>query len=229
MAKILLVEDDLELAKAICDWLKHRNHIVEHAASGNDGLEKINFHEYDLLVLDWNLPGVSGVEILKQFRAKGGMTPALILTANATIENKETGYSVGTDDYVTKPVDIRELSLRIEALLRRPRERFEQVLQAGNLRLDPNSFTLLRAEQQIKLMPKEFALLEFFLKNQNKVFNAEALLQRVWMSESDSSPDTVVTTIKRLRKKIDIAGEPSLIQTVFGVGYKLVLPGQKDQ
>ncbi len=224
MAKILLVEDDLELAKSVSDWLRHKHHIVEHVANWQGGQERAEFYDYDVLILDWNLPDGTGVDILKKFRDRGGMTPALILTANATIADKEVGYSVGTDDYVTKPVDLRELGLRIEALLRRPRERVEKVLALGGLTLDPNSFGAERDGRKIKLMPKEFALLEFFMRNPNKVFNAEALLQRVWMSESESSTETVVTTVKRLRKKIDNEGQPSLIQTVFSVGYKFVCP-----
>ncbi len=224
MPKILYLEDDSNTAKTVIDTLTAKRYSIEHELDGMAGWERLCLYQYDLLILDWNLPGLTGIEILRRFRQKGGLTPALMLTGNSSIDDKESGFSVGTDDYLTKPFDVRELGLRVEALLARPRERLEPILRAGSISLDSNSFTVRRGLEEIKLLPKEFALLQFFLRHQNVVFSAQTILERVWLSDADVSPDTVVTTLKRLRKRIDVEGKAPIIHTVFGVGYKLVPP-----
>jgi DNA-binding response OmpR family regulator len=226
MPKILYVEDDSDTAQAVIDLLTAKRFVIEHEIDGNAAWERLCLYQYDLLILDWILPGMTGIEILRRFRQRGGLTPALMLTGNSAIADKESGFSVGTDDYLTKPFDIRELALRVDALLSRPRERLEPVLRVGSISLDSNSFTVTRADEEIKLMPKEFALLQFFLRHPNVVFSADTILERVWHSDADVTTDTVVTTLKRLRKRIDVEGQTSVIQTVFGVGYKLVPPAE---
>lgn len=223
MAKILIVEDDLDVAGMIEDWLVHQEkHVVEKVATGSDAADRLKFYHYDLIILDWELPDLSGIEILKRYRSADGMVPILMLTGKSAIDEKELGLDSGADDYLTKPFDGKELSARIRALLRRSSGRATNTLKAQDVVLDPVSRAVTKAGAPIELLPKEFALLEFFLRHPDEVFSLEALLDRVWKSESDSSPDTVRTTIQRLRKKIDREGEPSLIGTIHRVGYHLV-------
>lgn len=228
MPKILVVEDDLDLRSIVEDWLRHEHHLVETATKGDEAMELIGIYPYDLIILDWNLPVMSGIQILKKFRQDGGKTPVLMLTGQDLTENIETGLDSGADDYLTKPFHMKELSARIRALLRRPQAVTDNVLRAGDLTLNPRTFAVTKDGADIRLLPKEFALLEFMMRHPNQVFSAEALLDRVWRSENDAAPETVRTCIKRLRRKIDGESENSLIQTLHGVGYKLHVPEPKS-
>ncbi|HEY9793633.1 MAG TPA: response regulator transcription factor [Candidatus Obscuribacterales bacterium] len=223
MAKILIVEDDVGLARMVSDWLKFEHHMVEMANNGRDGLDKLKSFEYDLVVLDVDLPELSGIEVCKEFRSTGGTTPVLLLTGKNTLTDKETGFGAGADDYLTKPFHMKELSMRLRALLRRAEGSFAvgDQLKYRDIELDVKTHRVTRSGKELQLLPKEFALLEFLMRHQGQVFNGEALLSRVWASESETSIDAVSTCIKRLRKKIDLEGENSLIRTVHGVGYKL--------
>lgn len=227
MPKILLLEDDADTAKPVSDWLVSKRHLVEHCLTVSDAQNRLNVSHFDLLIIDWNLPDGSGIELLRELRSRGNHTPALVLTAKSGIDDKETAFTSGSDDYLTKPFNLKELGLRVDALLRRPVQLIGSVLTVGDLTLDPESYAVTRGGDDITLLPKEFALLEFFLRHPNQVFSAEAILQRVWVSESEVTTFTVTTTIKRLRRKIDRSGEASAIQTVFGVGYKLLAPRDK--
>lgn len=220
MAKILLIEDDTDLAGRVCEWLSFERHTVESSPDGEDGAEKLKFYKYELVVLDLGLPGKSGIDILKEFRSAGGTTPIIILTGQNAVEEKEKGLDAGADDYLTKPFHLKELSARVRALLRRPSGLTQATLSGGKVKLDTISHTVSVNDQEVTLLPKEFALLEFLMRHPNQVFSHEALLDRVWNSESDTSPDTVYTYIKTLRKKIKSGDEPSPIKTVHGLGYK---------
>lgn len=221
VAKILVVEDDQGLARMVREWLTFERHLVETSGDGREGLEKLCSFQYDLVVLDWDLPQISGVEICRQFRSRGGNTPILMLTGKDAISDKESGFSAGADDYLTKPFHMKELSLRLKALLRRASPSASDTLKAGDLELDTQQHKVTRAGQEVQLLPKEFALLEFLMRHPGQVFSAEALLIRVWASEVDTSVDAVSTCIKRLRKKIDVEGKDSAVRTIHGVGYKL--------
>lgn len=222
MAKILIVEDEPDLAEPVRAYLTHDHHLVEVVSDGNEALERLRFYKYDLIIMDWMLPGMHGVEVCKHFRASGGTTPILMLTSRKQVNDKITGLDSGADDYLTKPFDVQEIAARVRALLRRPQAVTSNVLTARNLVLETSTFRVTRDGAEISLLPKEFALLEFFMRHPNQVFSAEALLDRVWSSESEASPETIRTYIKRLRQKIDIKGEKnSIISTVHGVGYKL--------
>jgi DNA-binding response OmpR family regulator len=222
VAKILLVEDDMGLSRMVRDWLTFEHHLVETADNGRDGLDKLSFYQYDLVILDWELPEMTGIEICREFRTRGGTTPVLMLTGKGTINDKESGYEAGADDYLTKPFHMKELSLRLRALLRRGGATLQaDQLKFRDLSLEPASHRVTREGKDLGLLPKEFALLEFFMRHPNQVFSAEALLSRVWASETDTTVDAVSTCIKRLRKKIDLEGQTSVIKTVHGVGYKL--------
>jgi len=225
MAKILLVEDEPDFSILIGEWLRSQHHIVEIVDNGEDALDRLKFYKYDVVVLDWMLPGISGLDVCGDYRSKGGTTPILLLTAKRHVDEKEQGLDAGADDYLTKPFEMKELGARIRALLRRPPSLSGGVVQVGNLTLEPGIYKVSRNGEDLTLLPKEFALLEFLMRHPNQVFSADALLDRVWSSDSDASPETIRTYIKRLRKKIDVEGQPSFLATVHGVGYKLDVPG----
>jgi DNA-binding response OmpR family regulator len=221
LAKILLVEDDADLAETTQQWLVSEKNVVEVVYTGTDARERLRFYKYELIILDWELPGKSGLELLRDFRESGGKTPILFLTGRADIVDKETGLDSGADDYLTKPFSPRELAARIRALLRRSSESSDTVLQARDIRLDAKNCTVLKNGEPVHLTPRELALLEFFMRHAGTVFSAEALLDRVWHSESDASPDTVRAYITKLRSKIDKEGCESIIRTVYKLGYAL--------
>ncbi|MBZ0184944.1 MAG: response regulator transcription factor [Candidatus Obscuribacterales bacterium] len=221
MAKILIVEDDVDMVGMLEDWLLHEHHVVEAVTRGEDACDRLKFYFYDLIILDWQLPDLSGLEVLKTYRAAGGLSPILMLTGKNAISDKEAGLDSGADDYLTKPFNAKELSARIRALLRRPTALASNQLVFEDIVLDPQAHKVFRNGEPVDLLPKEFALLEFFMRNPGQSFNTDALLDRVWKSESDTSADTVRVTLQRLRKRIDSKGEPSLIETRHRIGYKL--------
>jgi DNA-binding response OmpR family regulator len=224
MAKILLVEDDLEVCEVVSDWLVDEHYTIDVVNSGSEAIERLRFDKYDVLIFDWQLPDLTGIEICKRFRSKGGTTPVLMLTGKSEITDKETGLDAGADDYLTKPFHPRELSARVRALLRRSTDLKQNVLSCGEIVLDPQGFKVTKNGAEVALLPKEFALLEFFLRHPNQVFSPEALLDRVWSAESEASPDTIRVHITKLRGKIDTDGQPSIIKTLHRQGYKLETP-----
>ncbi|HEY9712089.1 MAG TPA: response regulator transcription factor [Chroococcales cyanobacterium] len=227
MAKILIVEDDKALSALVVDWLTNQKDVPEPVYEGVEGLERLKLYKYDAVILDWDLPGISGPEICRRFRDDGGETPILMLTGKREIHEKTTGLDAGADDYLTKPFAMEELSARLRALLRRSGGAggvTKSILTAGHVALDPVSRVVTSNGKELTLQPKEYSLLEFLLRHPNQPFSAEALLDRVWSSESDASPDTVRLQIMRLRNKIDIDGSESMIRTIHRVGYVLVPP-----
>lgn len=222
MAKILLVEDDQQLGDMVRTALLFEHHSVDIVNNGLDGREHLAMNPYDVVILDWGLPDMSGIDICRSFRAKGGVTPILMLTGKDTIAEKETGLDAGADDYLTKPFNMRELTARVRALLRRPGAVIDNVLRAGSLSLDPKKHRAYLNGEALSLVPKEFSLLEFFMRHPGQVFTPEALLEHVWPTDSDSTSLAVRTTMKRLRKKIDPEG--TLLRTEHGVGYMLDVP-----
>jgi DNA-binding response OmpR family regulator len=221
MAKIVVVEDDKDLVNLIKGILAIERHTIDSVHDGHEALAIIQMHPYDLVILDWMLPGRSGTEICRDYRARGGSAPILMLTAKAEVDDRAEGLDSGADDYLTKPFHPKEFSARVRALLRRPQSVMAKTLKAADIELDPGQIKVFKAGQQIHLLPKEFALLELFLRYPTQVFSAEALLDRVWNTDSSASLDTVRTYIKTLRKKIDANPKDSLIRTVHGVGYSL--------
>lgn len=223
MAKILFVEDDAGLAEMVLEWLQFEHHAVEWIDNGKEGMERLRFSHYDIIILDWKLPCLSGLDICKQYRSDGGGIPIIMLTALDTISNKEIGLDAGADDYLTKPFSVKELAARIRALLRRPLRASSNILTVQSLTLDPSKYRVTKDGAELHLLPKEFALLEFLMRHPGEVFSSDALLHRVWHTDSDASSDAVRTCLKRLRKKLDNGeGEDnSIIQTVARVGYRL--------
>lgn len=220
MAKILIVDDDTNMANLVHDFLKLNNYVVDVLHTGKDALERIKFYPYDLIILDWGLPDMSGLDILKEFREIGGNAKIIMMTGRTKIDEKESGLDAGADDYVTKPVDLRELTARVRALLRRPTQVTAQEIKVKDLTLDPNALRLTKDGKEIILAPREFALLEFFMRHPNEVFSADAILDRVWPTDSEASSTSLRTCIKKLRQKIDADDSPSYITNISGVGYR---------
>jgi len=224
MAKILLVEDDPVLIDQVEQWLVKEQYTVEAVFDGQEALSRLKFYPYDLLVIDWGLPKISGLDVIKQLRSTGSSMPVLMLTGKGDIPDKQTGLDSGADDYLTKPFDLRELSARVRALLRRPAALSGSVLRATDLVLDTVTHKVTKGNAEIRLLPKEFSLLELFMMHPGAVFSADKLLEKIWSSESDSTVDTVYTFIKTLRKKISPDSPQTYIKTVQNVGYKFETP-----
>ncbi|MBS2006407.1 MAG: response regulator transcription factor [Cyanobacteria bacterium SZAS TMP-1] len=222
MAKILYVDDDQDIAEKVQEWLSTEGHVVELASNGEDGLQMLGAFQYDVVLLDWNLPDMTGLEICGQYRRSGGGAWVIFLTGNSAIKYKEAGLDAGADDFVTKPFDIRELSARVRSALRRANTVFQAELKIGNLTLNTSKRTAqVDGGEELHLMPKEAAVLEFLMRHPNKVFGAKALLDAVWPSDSEVSEGTVRTFIKNMRRKLDAAGKPDLIKTVPSLGYTI--------
>lgn len=223
MSKILLVDDDATLGQLVKDWLTSERYLVEYVPCGADALDRLACSEYDVVILDINLPDMTGVEICRDFRAKGGVTPVLMLTGNKTLQSKEDGYGAGIDDYLAKPFHVRELVLRLKALLRRSGSAaaLGNVIKCDPLELHQDARRVFKNGVEIELVPREYRLLEFLMRYAGQYFTADALLTRVWSSESEASVDAIRQCVKRLRNKIDDEGGPSLIRNTHGLGYKL--------
>ncbi len=223
MGKVLIIDDDESLLDTVANWLTYDHHSVETSSSGEAGYELLTTYKYDAVILDWKLPDLSGIDIVTRLRAKGDTTPVLMLTGQTNLSEKVLGFESGTDDYLTKPFELEELSARLKALLRRSAGLAEQVLRVGDLVLDEDKYSVTKNGNSIDLAPTEFALLSFLMRHPNKVFSSEALLNHVWPSDVEASVDTVRTCVKRLRKKLSSEGdESSIIRNLHGVGYKLV-------
>jgi DNA-binding response OmpR family regulator len=223
MAKILLVEDDHDLARTVVDGLTAEHHSVVAMYDGLDGMDMLKRSVYDVVVLDWQLPGMEGIEILRKFRNGGGTTPVIMLTGKSGINEKENGFNVGADDYLTKPFDIRELAARIRSLLRRPGDTVADVLKAGAIVLDPVKHSVTCAGKQMHVSPRDFTLLEFLMRHPGEVFSVDALLNRVWNYDEDATPEALRSAIRRLRVVLDDGKDPdqSCIENIVRVGYRL--------
>ncbi len=221
MAKILVVEDDADTAAMIRTFLVFERHVVEMIADGTEALAHLKTFPYDLIIMDWQLPGTNGVDVCKEFRNRRGVTPILMLTGKHTVGDKEAGLDSGADDYLTKPFDLRELGARIRALLRRTPQLVasSSLFEAGYLSLDVAKHEVKSKGEVIELGPREFQLLEFLMRHPNQVFAHDVLLNHVWSSQSEATEEALRTAMKRLRKKVDPDGE--VLRNVHGVGYIL--------
>lgn len=224
MARVLVADDDEQLRALVVDWLESQKYVVESVNSGSACKELLEHESFDVMVLDWQMPGLSGVDVCRWYRSNGGTTPVLMLTAKDEIKDKELGFGAGVDDYLTKPFIMRELSARLSALLRRGTVAPSLTVEVGPLRVDPDKHVITVNGATLKVSPTEFSVLEFLARHHDQVFDAAALLDRVWKSSSDVSPDTVRVYIRRLRDKLAEAGYPTLLQNIHGVGYKLHKP-----
>lgn len=221
MPKILVVEDDREFSNLIKDWLSAQGYLIESAHSGPDALHLLKLGSYDLVVLDVNLPGLSGLDVCRTYRQRGGSAPVIMLTVNKSIDDKEGGFDAGADDYLPKPFNFRELSARVKALLKRGQAPLSSnQLVAFGIVINLAEHSVSKDGVEINLMPKEFAILELLMKNAGQVFSADAILQRLWADETAATSETIRSYITKLRSKLDRPNQDSLIVTVHGVGYK---------
>jgi DNA-binding response OmpR family regulator len=225
--RILVVEDETDLADAVARGLRREGYAVDVAYDGTAALEKVFVNSYDLLCLDVNLPGASGRAVARRVHdeiARGGSEPApriLMLTALGELEDRVAGLDDGADDYLVKPFDFAELAARIRALLRRDAGRSGAVLRVGDLELDGSRHVATRSGIPLKLSPKEFALLRYFMTHPGKVLSQEELLEHVWDENADPFTQTVRVTIMTLRRKLTEQGGEQPVETVVGRGYRL--------
>lgn len=219
--RILVVEDEIKLANATKRALELQKYAVDVAYDGNDGLDLAIGEKFDVIILDLMLPGIEGLVLCKKIRDAGIHTPILILTAKGQVTDKVVGLDVGADDYMVKPFSFEELFARIRALARRPVQAADPVLQIKDLTLDPTNFRVKREGKTINLSTKEYALLEYLMRNKNLVLSKEQIVSHVWNYDSDVLPTTVEVHMKHLRDKVDAPFSTALIHTIRGRGYTI--------
>ena len=215
--RLLIVEDENEIAEPLKTALEKRGFAVDLANDGKEGLDKAMINNYDCLVLDLNLPKLDGIEVAKKLRSEENSVPILMLTARTSQENINQGFEIGTDDYLTKPFDFKELLYRIQALIKRSTPEKDITLESHDIKLDPRGLKVKKSDIDVQLNAKEFGILEYLLRNKGNVVSQEELLEHVWDEEIDSFSQTVRTNIKTLRKKID--PNKTIIKTFKGKGY----------
>jgi len=220
-ARILVVDDEPSIVDAVATALRYEGFEVEEAATGRDALAAVVRLEPDLVVLDWMLPDVEGIEVGRRLRERGFKTAILFLTAKDAVENKVEALRAGGDDYVTKPFSLAELVARVQAILRRTGSELPgDVLRYGDLVLDESRHEVFRGETQVELTATEFNLLRYFLLNPRRVLSKGQILQNVWRYDFGGNANVVETYVSYLRRKLDAAGPP-LIRTVRQAGYML--------
>ncbi len=219
--RILIVEDDAALSSFIKKGLEAEYHVVDVAGDGGQGRSVAMEYDYDLVVLDLNLPGVDGLSVLKSLRQRKANLPVMILTARSRIEDRVQCLDSGADDYLVKPFSYLELSARARALLRRSRLPSESIITVGDLSLDRVQRKVARAGRSIELTAKEFALLEYLMRNAGRRVTRAMIIEHVWNLTFDSTTNVVDVYINYLRRKVDDGFSPSLIHTVRGVGYQM--------
>ena len=223
--RILLVEDEHKIARALKKALEQEKYAVDVAYDGDEGYAMATTEPYDAAIIDRMLPGNhDGLDIVRAMREQKVHTPVLLLTALGSVKDRTDGLDTGADDYLIKPFALEELLARVRALLRRPKEQQSTTLTAGDLSLDTVTFEVTRAGKSIQLTSKEFALLEYLLRNQVRPLPKETIIAHVWDYDADILPNTVEVYIKYLRAKIDQPFKTPLIHTVRGFGYKLQAP-----
>jgi len=219
--RILVIEDEKKVANFIKKGLEEEHYAVDTAYDGEEGLYMAEVNEYDLIVLDLMIPKVEGLEVLKRIRGKKNNTPVLVLTAKNTVEDIVKGLDAGCDDYLTKPFAFMEFLARVRALLRREKTDKEPLLRIADLTLSPVTHKVMRKEREIELTSKEYALLEYFMRNPDKVLTRTMISEHVWDYHFDSMTNVVDVYVNYLRKKIDKDFEPKLIHTLRGIGYMM--------
>lgn len=220
--RILIVEDETSIANFIRDGLTEEGFSVDVADNGKKGLQLAldNLEEYDVVLLDWMLPGLNGIEICRQIRLENKALPIIFLTAKDTVDDAVFGLEAGANDYIRKPFSFEELLARIRVLMR-TRENVGVVFKAGSIQLDIEKHTVTKYGSIVDLTQKEFSLLEYLLRNKGKVCRRTRIIEKVWDVHFDRNFSVIDVYINALRKKLDDAGHPSLITTIRGVGYKI--------
>lgn len=221
--KILIVEDEHKIANLIKQGLEQERFVVDVAYDGTAGFDYASSEPYDVIVLDRLLPGTDGLQICKKLREQGNHTPIIMLTAKAQIMDRVEGLNSGADDYLTKPFAFEELLARIKALVRRPKVTTGNILQVADLTLNTDTYEIKRGKEQITLSSKEFSLLEYLMRHQNKTLTKAQIINHVWSYDANILPNTVEVFVGYLRNKIDrpFKDKQDLIQTVRGFGYRI--------
>jgi len=220
--RVLLVEDDVDTADYVAKGLREAGFTVEHVADGRDGLYLASSSAFDAVIMDRMLPGMDGLSVVKALRAGGVETPIMILSALAQLDERVTGLRAGGDDYLTKPFGFSELHARLENLIRRRGGKaVETVLRCSDVVMDLLSRKVTRSGKPLDLLPREFKLLEYFLRNKDRVVTRTMLLEQVWDYRFDPHTSIIDTHISRLRKKLDEGYPAPLLHTLRGVGYRL--------
>jgi len=219
--RVLLIEDDRKAAKLLSKGLQEEGFVIDVAVTGEEGEEQAAVNEYDVIVLDWLLPGKDGIAVCRSLRAHDISTPILMLTARDSLTDRVNGLSTGADDYLTKPFAFAELLARIRALLRRSRLARPTVLRVADLTLDPATRRVARAGVVVALTTKEYAILEVLMQRAGEIVSRTRLVERVWDEASDVIDNLVDAHVSHLRKKVDRRGSIPLIHTVRGFGYRL--------
>jgi two-component system copper resistance phosphate regulon response regulator CusR len=219
--RILLVEDESKVARFIARGLEAARYAVDAAADGRTGLELANAYQYDLIVLDLMLPGITGTDLLRHIRARDTNVPVLILSARDAVPDKVNHLELGADDYLTKPFAFDELLVRVKALLRRGAVNRASTIRIADLELDRLSRAVTRAGRRIELTGKEFSLLEYLMANAGRVLSRSMIIEHVWDQSFDGAYSIVDVYLGRLRSKIDQPRDQKLIRTIRGVGYSI--------
>jgi DNA-binding response OmpR family regulator len=220
--RVLIVEDEHKIARALAKALEQETYAVDVAYDGDEGFAMATTEPYDIAIIDRMLPGeYDGVAIVKGMRDAKIHTPVLFLSALDSVKERTIGLDAGADDYLVKPFALEELLARVRALLRRPTEQQSDILEAADLTMDTVTYSVQRAGKQIQLTSKEFALLEYLLRNQNRPISKDVIISHVWDYDADVLPNTVEVYVKYLRGKVDVPFKKPLIHTVRGFGYKL--------
>lgn len=222
--KILLVEDDLEQLEPLCVVLSQAGHITDCIADGKTAQWLISDRNYDLLILDWMLPEVSGISLCSQYRQLGKTSPVLILTAKDKIADKVTGLDAGADDYLVKPIDLVELLARVRALSRRSPLWQGNSLAMGDLQLYLETLSVNYHQQAVQLSMREFQLLEYLLRHPRQVLSRDQIEQALWQWDSIPESNAVTTLVRRLRQRLDQIGAANWLETIYGMGYRLQEP-----
>ena len=219
--RILITEDEKDLVEALARGLRKQGYAADIAYDGEEALVLAEVNDYDLIILDLNLPKIDGVEVCRRIRASGSPTGILMLTARSTLDDRVNGLDQGADDYLVKPFHFPELLARVRAILRREGEPRHTILRSGDLVLDPNVQKAYFRREEIRLTTKEFAVLEHLMRNVGRIVSQEELLEHVWNEDASLFTQTVKVHIKNIRKKLSAAGAQDLITTVKGRGYML--------
>ena len=219
--RILVVEDEEVLAQALVEALQGEFYAVDLAGDGEAASELAEVNSYDLIVLDWTIPPPTGIDLLRKWRREGRDTPVLMLTARSGVTDKVDGLDTGADDFLTKPFSLVELLARVRSLLRRRGKSLQTTLSAGDVVMDRATRQVMVGKELLKLSPKEFALLEYFLNRKDEVVTRTELSEHVWDDSFDSLGNVIDVTVHRLRGKIDGDRRDRLLHTLKGVGYVL--------
>lgn len=222
--RLLLIEDDDSIATEVVAELETRGYGVTRVGTGLEGVDEAISRRYDLMVVDRMLPELDGLSVIERLRREQIMTPVLVLSALSAVDDRVNGLKAGGDDYLTKPFAMEELAARLEALLRRPTDSRETVLRVGPIEMDLIERKVFREGREVDLLPREFRLLEYMMRRPGAVLTRTMLLEDVWNYRFVPQTNLVDVHIGKLRRKIDVAGETPLIQSIRGAGFSLRVP-----